>query len=80
MLASACRGGRRLLLCRRYGDLARSTFAAAAEDAQLAFSEVQRRLFRMAGSTIRLPRQIPYTIAMDMLMWASRSPGAAPTR
>ena len=40
----------------------------AAEDASLAVSEVQRGLFPMGGSTVRLPRQIPYTIAMDMLI------------
>jgi enoyl-CoA hydratase len=40
----------------------------AAEDAQLAVSEVQRGLFPMSASTIRLPRQIPYTVAMDMLL------------
>lgn len=40
----------------------------AAEDAQFAVSEVQRGLFPMSASTIRLPRQIPYTVAMDMLL------------
>jgi len=40
----------------------------AGEGAQLAVSEVQRGLFPMSGSTIRLPRQIPWTIAMDMLL------------
>lgn len=40
----------------------------AGENAQLAISEVQRGLFPMSASTIRLPRQIPYTIAMDMLL------------
>ncbi|MBW0018144.1 MAG: crotonase/enoyl-CoA hydratase family protein [Mycobacterium sp.] len=40
----------------------------AAEDAQLAVSEVKRGLFPMSASTIRLPRQIPYTVAMDMLI------------
>jgi enoyl-CoA hydratase len=40
----------------------------ASEGAQLAISEVQRGLFPMSGSTIRLPRQIPWTIAMDMLL------------
>jgi len=40
----------------------------AAEGAQLAVSEVQRGLFPMSASTIRLPRQIPYTVAMDMLL------------
>ncbi|MGQ0832543.1 MAG: enoyl-CoA hydratase-related protein, partial [Microthrixaceae bacterium] len=39
-----------------------------AENAQLAISEVQRGLFPMSASTIRLPRQIPYTVAMDMLL------------
>jgi enoyl-CoA hydratase len=40
----------------------------AAEDAQPAVSEVQRGLFPMSASTIRLPRQIPYTVAMDLLL------------
>lgn len=40
----------------------------AGENAQLAISEVQRGLFPMSASTIRLPRQIPYTVAMDMLL------------
>ncbi len=39
-----------------------------AEHAQLAISEVKRGLFPMSASTIRLPRQIPYTVAMDMLL------------
>jgi enoyl-CoA hydratase len=29
---------------------------------------VQRGLFPMSASTIRLPRQIPYTLAMEMLL------------
>ncbi len=40
----------------------------AGEGAQLAISEVQRGLFPMSGSTVRLPRQIPWTVAMDMLL------------
>lgn len=40
----------------------------AAETAKLAISEVQRGLFPMAGSTVRLARQIPFTVAMDMLI------------
>jgi enoyl-CoA hydratase len=40
----------------------------AGENAQLAVSEVQRGLFPMSASTIRLPRQIPYTVAMDLLL------------
>jgi enoyl-CoA hydratase len=40
----------------------------AAEGARLAISEVQRGLFPMSASTIRLPRQIPWTVAMEMLL------------
>jgi len=40
----------------------------AAEGARIAVSEVQRGLFPMAGSTVRLPRQIPWTVAMEMLI------------
>jgi enoyl-CoA hydratase/carnithine racemase len=40
----------------------------AAEGARIAVSEVQRGLFPMSGSTVRLPRQIPWTVAMEMLL------------
>jgi enoyl-CoA hydratase len=40
----------------------------AAESAVFGVTEVQRGLFPMAGSTVRLPRQIPYTIAVEMLL------------
>ena len=40
----------------------------AARSAQFGVTEVQRGLFPMAGSTVRLPRQIPYTIALEMLI------------
>jgi enoyl-CoA hydratase len=40
----------------------------AGEGARLAISEVQRGLFPMSGSTVRLPRQIPWSVAMDMLL------------
>jgi len=40
----------------------------AAESAMFGVTEVQRGLFPMAGSTVRLPRQIPYTIAVEMLL------------
>jgi enoyl-CoA hydratase len=40
----------------------------AGAGAMLGVTEVQRSLFPMGGSTVRLPRQIPYTIAMDMLI------------
>ena len=40
----------------------------AAEGARIAVSEVQRGLFPMSGSTVRLPRQIPWTVAAEMLI------------
>jgi enoyl-CoA hydratase len=43
----------------------------AAESARFGVTEVQRALFPMAGSTVRLPRQIPYTIAAEMLLAGS---------
>jgi enoyl-CoA hydratase len=43
----------------------------AAESAVFGVTEVQRALFPMAGSTVRLPRQIPYTLAVEMLLTGS---------
>lgn len=40
----------------------------AGENAQIAISEVQRGLFPMSASTIRLPRQIPFAIACELLL------------
>lgn len=40
----------------------------AAESAVFGVTEVRRGLFPMAGSTVRLPRQIPYTVALEMLL------------
>jgi enoyl-CoA hydratase len=40
----------------------------AAESAIFGVTEARRALFPMAGSTVRLPRQIPYTIALEMLL------------
>src|SRR5689334_15450255 len=40
----------------------------AGKGATIAISEVVRGLFPMAASTIRLPRQIPWTNAMEMLL------------
>lgn len=40
----------------------------AGEGARIAVSEVQRGLFPLSGSTVRLPRQIPWTVAMEMLI------------
>jgi enoyl-CoA hydratase len=40
----------------------------AAEDARFAIAEVKWSLFPMGGSTARLPRQIPYCRAMEILL------------
>lgn len=40
----------------------------AGEGARIAISEVQRGLFPMSASTIRLPRQVPWTVAMEILL------------
>lgn len=40
----------------------------AAEDARFAIAEVKWSLFPMGGSTVRLPRQIPYCNAMEILL------------
>jgi enoyl-CoA hydratase len=39
-----------------------------AEGATLGLYEARRGLFPMGGSAVRLPRQIPYTFAMDILL------------
>lgn len=40
----------------------------AAESATFGLFEARRGLFPVGGSTVRLPRQIPYTVAMDILL------------
>ncbi len=40
----------------------------AADNATFAVKEVQRGLFPMAGSTVRLPLQISYTVAVELLL------------
>ncbi|MEM7409438.1 MAG: crotonase/enoyl-CoA hydratase family protein [Myxococcota bacterium] len=40
----------------------------AGQGAEFGVTEVQRGLFPMAGSTVRLPRQMPYTVAIEMLV------------
>jgi enoyl-CoA hydratase len=40
----------------------------AGQSAVFGVTEARRALFPMAGSTVRLPRQIPYTIALEMLL------------
>jgi enoyl-CoA hydratase len=44
----------------------------AGESAQFAVAEVRWGLFPLGGSTVRLRRQIPYTIAADMLLTGRR--------
>jgi enoyl-CoA hydratase len=40
----------------------------AAETAKLGITEAQRGIFPLCASTVRLARQIPFTVAMDMLL------------
>ncbi|MEY2460519.1 MAG: enoyl-CoA hydratase [Acidimicrobiaceae bacterium] len=48
----------------------------AGESAVFGITEVARGLFPLGGSTVRLPRQIPYTIAAEMLLTGRRVPAA----
>ncbi|MEO3813716.1 crotonase/enoyl-CoA hydratase family protein [Sphaerisporangium sp. B11E5] len=47
-----------------------------AESATLGLFEARRALFPMGGSAVRLPRQLPYAFAMDLLL-TGRAVGAA---
>jgi enoyl-CoA hydratase len=44
----------------------------AADDAQFGLAEVKWSLFPMGGSTVRLPRQIPWPIAMEIMLTGER--------
>lgn len=44
----------------------------AAESATFGLAEVQRALFPVGGSTVRLQRQIPYTKALEILLTGDR--------
>lgn len=44
----------------------------AAEDAVFALQEPRWGLFPLGGSTVRLPRQLPWAIAMEMLLTGER--------
>jgi enoyl-CoA hydratase len=46
----------------------------AGEGATLGITEVARGLFPLGGSTVRLRRQIPYTLAAEMLLTGRRVP------
>jgi enoyl-CoA hydratase len=48
----------------------------AGESAVFGITEVARGLFPLGGSTVRLRRQIPYTIAAEMLLTGRRVPAA----
>jgi len=48
----------------------------AAEGAKIGLTEVQRGLFPMAGTTVRLVRQIPYTKAMEIMLTGEPISGA----
>ena len=46
----------------------------AADDARFAIAEVKWSLFPMGGSSVRLPRQIPYCHAMEILLTGEQIP------
>lgn len=48
----------------------------AGESAVFGVTEVARGLFPLGGSTVRLRRQIPYTLAAEMLLTGRRVPAA----
>ena len=48
----------------------------AAESATFGVTEVRRGLFPLGGSTIRLRRQIPYTVAAEILLTGRHVPAA----
>ena len=48
----------------------------AGESATFGITEVRRGLFPLGGSTVRLRRQIPYTIAAELLLTGRRVPAA----
>jgi enoyl-CoA hydratase len=52
----------------------------AGEGAEIAISEVRRALFPMAGSTVRLPRQVGLAKAMEMLLVGDPISGAEAAR
>jgi enoyl-CoA hydratase len=53
-------GGSEILQC--------TDIRVAATNSRFAIAEVKHSLFPMAGSTVRLPRQIPYCRAMEILL------------
>lgn len=61
-------GGTEILQC--------TDIRIAADDAQFGISEVKRGLFPMGGSTARLPRQISWCQAMELLLTGERIPAS----
>ncbi len=59
-------GGMEILQC--------TDIRVAADDAQFGLAEVKWSLFPMGGSTVRLPRQISYCQAMEILLTGERIP------
>ncbi|MCK9926304.1 crotonase/enoyl-CoA hydratase family protein [Frankia sp. Mgl5] len=57
---SAIAGGAELLLA--------TDIRVAAEDARFGLSEVRWSLYPNGGGVVRLPRQVPYTVAADLLL------------
>src|SRR5262245_14111075 len=52
----------------------------AADDARFAIAEVKHSLFPMGGSTVRLPRQIPFCNAMEILLMGEQFSAAEALR
>jgi enoyl-CoA hydratase len=64
----AVAGGTEILSC--------TDIRVAAEDAVFGLAEVKWSLFPMGGSTVRLPRQISYCNAMEILLTGEQIPAA----
>jgi enoyl-CoA hydratase len=64
----AVAGGTEILSC--------TDIRIASEDAVFGLAEVKWSLFPMGGSTVRLPRQIPYCHAMEILLTGEQIPAA----
>jgi enoyl-CoA hydratase len=57
-------GGLEILQC--------TDIRVVAEDAQIGLAEVKWSLFPMGGSTVRMPRQIPFCMAMEIMLTGER--------
>ena len=62
----AVAGGTEILSC--------TDIRVASDDALFGLAEVKWSLFPMGGSTVRLPRQIPYCHAMEILLTGEQIP------